>query len=130
MMAEIKQAYRYRLDPNDEQASYLGRCCGMARFVYNWGLADRKELFDTHEGAERFVSFFDQCKRWIAFRDEHAAWAKDLPAGVALCALQNLDRAFANFRRRCKEKAGPPGFPVAINCRLRKVRWKDETQPP
>ena len=111
MMAEIKQAYRYRLDPNDEQASYLGRCCGMARFVYNWGLADRKELFDTHEGAERFVSFFDQCKRWIAFRDEHAAWAKDLPAGVALCALQNLDRAFANFRRRCKEKAGPPGFP-------------------
>ncbi len=33
-------AHRIRLDPNNVQASYLARAAGVARFAYNWALAE------------------------------------------------------------------------------------------
>ncbi|MCK4566172.1 MAG: helix-turn-helix domain-containing protein, partial [Candidatus Thorarchaeota archaeon] len=33
----INKAYRYELDPNNIQRSYLAQHAGVARFAYNWG---------------------------------------------------------------------------------------------
>jgi len=31
-------AHKIRLKPNKKQEEFLLKCCGTARFVYNWGL--------------------------------------------------------------------------------------------
>jgi len=33
-------AHRIALDPNNTQATYLARASGVARFAYNWALAE------------------------------------------------------------------------------------------
>lgn len=34
------RAHRIRLNPTNEQAQYFWRCCGIARFTWNWALAE------------------------------------------------------------------------------------------
>jgi len=36
----VFRAHRIRLDPNNVHATYLARAAGVARFAYNWALAE------------------------------------------------------------------------------------------
>src|SRR5579883_2107901 len=40
-------AHRIALDPNNAQATYLARACGVARFAYNWALAEWKRQYEA-----------------------------------------------------------------------------------
>lgn len=42
-------AHKIRLDPNKVQATYFTKACGVARFAYNWGLAEWKRLREEGE---------------------------------------------------------------------------------
>ena len=33
-------SHKIRLDPNNQQATYLAKAAGTARFAYNWALAE------------------------------------------------------------------------------------------
>ncbi|MDR2179154.1 MAG: helix-turn-helix domain-containing protein, partial [Synergistaceae bacterium] len=33
-------AHRIRMYPNNVEATYLSKACGVARFAYNWALAE------------------------------------------------------------------------------------------
>lgn len=37
-------AHKIELKPNNKQATYFAKGCGVSRFAYNWGLANWKEL--------------------------------------------------------------------------------------
>ena len=52
----VYKAYRYELKPNNKQETLFKKACGVARFAYNWGLAQRIELYRTKEGDERFTT--------------------------------------------------------------------------
>ena len=39
-------AYRFELDPSDRQRTQLGRAASLSRFVWNWGLAERKKNYE------------------------------------------------------------------------------------
>lgn len=120
---KITRGYKTELDPTATQREYFVRACGTARYVYNWALADRTAMYEEQIAAlkagdeekantlRREQSFFSQCKRWIAYRDENTPWAKEVGAGVALWELKNLDTAYRNFFRRVKQGGGAPGFP-------------------
>ena len=40
-------AHKIALDPNNVQVTYFARACGVARFAYNWALAEWKHQFDA-----------------------------------------------------------------------------------
>jgi putative transposase len=40
-------AHRIALDPNNVQATYFARVCGVARFAYNWALAEWKRQYEA-----------------------------------------------------------------------------------
>lgn len=44
---KIKRAYKTELDPNNAQRTVMLKHAGVARFAYNWGLARRKEEYET-----------------------------------------------------------------------------------
>jgi len=41
------RVHKIKLDPNQAQAIYFARACGVARFAYNWALAEWKAQYDA-----------------------------------------------------------------------------------
>lgn len=96
-MSTVTLAYRFALDLNDRQATACAQHAGLARKAWNWSLAERNERFENGEGKDRFVSCYDQQKARVAQKPE---WAYALSAWAAVSAIEDVDRAFRNFRRR------------------------------
>ncbi len=42
-------AHQIALDPNNIEATYLAKACGVARFAYNWALAEWQKLYEEHK---------------------------------------------------------------------------------
>ncbi len=83
------------------------RCCGTARFVYNWALADRKARYE--EGNP--TNLYEQKKRFNALKDAEFPWLrKSAPYVVTESAFDNLNRAYENFFRRTRG-IGKASFP-------------------
>jgi putative transposase len=43
------KAHKIRLDPNNKQKTLLSKSCGVARFAYNWALAEWKEEYKKYQ---------------------------------------------------------------------------------
>lgn len=103
------KAYKTELDPNNRHRTQLVRYCGVARFVFNWALADRKSRYEQ----ELTTSMYEQKRRFNALKDEQFPWVRDVAYTVLQAAFDNSDIAYKNFFRRVKsgtEKAGFPKF--------------------
>jgi putative transposase len=103
----IQRAYKTKLRPTAKQAMYFYGCAGVARYVYNWALADRKRMFE--EGGK--PNKFEQKKRFNAWKKEQAPWLAEYPYVVVERAFDDLDTAYQNFFRRIKQGTEKAGFP-------------------
>lgn len=92
---------------NNRERATLNRCAGVARYVYNWALADRIERYEA--GAP--TNYYEQKKRFNAVKDEACPWVREVPYTVTESAFRNLDAAYQNFFRRVQQGAEQPGFP-------------------
>ena len=101
-------AHRIRLDPNKVQTSWLERCAGAARFVFNWGLARWQE---QHAAGEK-PSWQKLNGELNSAKSVEFPWMAELPWAVTNKALADLGAAFTNFFRRVKlgQKPGYPRF--------------------
>ena len=99
-------AYRVRLYPNEEQKQVLAKHFGCARFVYNKFLAAKIAYYKrTGKG----VSFATCCSKLTQLKKK-LPWLAEVDSTCLQQALKNLDAAYQNFFRRCKQ-GGVPGFP-------------------
>ena len=103
----IQRAYKTELNVTNKQRVYFVQCAGVARYVYNWALADRIAKHEVGEKAGRF----EQSRRWSAIKDELAPWVRQYPYAIQDRALENLDLAYQNFFRRIKKGTEKSGFP-------------------
>ena len=92
-------AHRIALVPNDRQATYFAKACGVARFAYNWALAEWKKMYEAWR-LDNSLSKPDQMtlRRTLnAIKRAEFPWMLD----VTKCAPQNaiiqLGKAFRNF---------------------------------
>ena len=105
----IMRTYKTELAPNDRQRALLLQHAGCARFVYNWGL---EQKITARRNGEKTPSAIDLHKRLVVLKQTEFAWMYELSSRAPEQALRNLDQAFANFFRRCKQKKhGKKGFP-------------------
>jgi putative transposase len=56
------RGYRFELKVNNKERTRLQQCAGTARFAWNWGIADRNELYHNNQGPERFTNAMKQHK--------------------------------------------------------------------
>jgi putative transposase len=98
---------RIQLDPNNVQATFFERCAGAARFVYNWGLARWKELYEAGEKPSWQKLNADLNARKAA----EFPWMAELPWKVTSGAVADLGVAFTNFFRRVKASSDKRGYP-------------------
>jgi putative transposase len=108
----VRQAYRFALDPSPAQERALRSHAGAARFAWNWGLARCKQRYKA-EG------------KWYSGAELHRLWNAEKKADPALAwwsenskyayqeAFRNLDRALRDFieSKHGERKGRPPGFP-------------------
>lgn len=102
----MHRVHKIKLDPTQEQAIYFARACGVARFAYNWALAEWKAEYDAggkpNEAALR--------KRLNAIKGEQFPWMVEVTKVAPQNAIKNVGVAFQNFFRRVKQ-GGKPGYP-------------------
>ncbi|TFH04172.1 MAG: transposase, partial [Candidatus Thorarchaeota archaeon] len=70
----VTRAYRYELDPNNSQRSYLAQHAGVARFTYNWGLEQRIAIYKNKQGNERFTDAMKQHKELNLLKKDLLSW--------------------------------------------------------
>lgn len=99
------KAYKYRLNPNKEQRMFFEKSFGCARYIYNWGLNLRKEVYEQRGD---IIGVADLCKQLTNIKnDETTKWLSEAVAQSLQTSIRNMDAAYTKFFR---EKKGFPKF--------------------
>jgi len=67
-------AHRIRLVPSPDQEAYFGRACGVARFAYNWALAEWHRQHDVGEKPSEIALR----KTLNTIKDEQYPWMREV----------------------------------------------------
>ena len=90
----VNKAYRYELKPNKSQLVLLKKHAGCARFAWNWGLAERKRLWEEER---RTTNAIEQHRKLNELKKTDFFWMYEVSKCAPQEALRDLDRAFKNF---------------------------------
>jgi len=89
----VTLSHRIALDPTTEQERVLRQAVGVARFAYNWALAEWKREYETGEKPKE-----RKLRRQLnAIKREKFPWMLDVPKSVPQQAIKNLGKAFQAF---------------------------------
>jgi putative transposase len=95
MKRKQKRAYRYRFYPTDQQTRLLVRTFGCVRFVYNWALRLRRDVYSQEQ---KYISYRETSALLTALKQqEDYQWLHEVSCVPLQQALRHLDHAFRNF---------------------------------
>jgi len=111
--------FRFRFYPTLKQRRYLARAFGTARYVFNWGLATKREAYAERQESIGFV----QLSRLLTASKVEKPWLAEVDRQIQTQALGDLDRAYQNFFQkrarfpRFKSRCGPQSVRFAFDHR-------------
>ena len=110
------RGYKYELRVNNKERTQLTQCAGIARFTWNWGLAERLQRYKEQKGTERYTDAMKQHKLLNRLKKTEFSWMYEVSKCIPQEALRNLEQAFQNFYRdrkqaQVKKKKPQVGFP-------------------
>jgi putative transposase len=103
----VLRAHKIRLNPTTEQIQWLLQACGIARFCYNWGLAEWQRQYEEDEKP----TAYKLKKQLNGIKRQEFPWMYDVTKCAVDTGFRNLDAAFKNFFRRCKNGEAKKGYP-------------------
>ena len=98
------KAYKYRLYPNKKQEGLIQKTFGCCRFVYNYMLNYKQELYKKKIEKIRQCYCNNYCNRKLK---KHYEWLKEVDKYALTNAIYNMDSAYQKF---FKEHTGYPKF--------------------
>jgi putative transposase len=93
IVVSMRLAHRVRLDPTPAQQEYFHRACGVARFAYNWALAEWQRQYAAGEKPSETALR----KQLNALKDKRFPWMREVTKNAPQQGVKNLGRAYANF---------------------------------
>src|SRR5215472_15348195 len=87
------RAHKIRLHPTLEQASYFARAAGVARFVWNWALAEWNRQYEAGEKP----TALKLKKQFNTVRREQFPWTWDVTKNASDQPFLDLGKAFIAF---------------------------------
>ena len=92
-------AHRIALEPNNAQATYLARAAGVARFAYNWALAQWTQQYQACklDASLPKPSQAALRRQLNAIKREQFPWMLDVTKNAPQMAIIQLGNAFKNF---------------------------------
>lgn len=100
------KSYKFRLYPNSEQKTLLGKTFGCCRFVYNHYLA---KSIEDYENTRKSNSCNQNCKDLTHLKKDYK-WLSEVSSTALQQSIRHLDAAYQNFFRRVKQ-GKTPGSP-------------------
>jgi putative transposase len=117
----IIRGYKTELSLNNKQTTDCLRHAGTARFTYNWALNAKKSVMDKNKGKPKeqwkpLPNAIELHRLLNQLKQTDFPWMYCSSKCAPQEALRNLDKAFANFFRKCKLRKqgkfkGKCGFP-------------------
>lgn len=102
----MQRSHRIKLQPNNRQATYFAKACGVSRFTFNWALAEWQRQYEAGEKP----SAYGLKKQFNGLKRQEFPWVAEITKCSPERAFDDLDRAFKNFFRRVKQ-GKVPGYP-------------------
>ena len=105
--------HKIALDPNNKQRTYFAKASGVARFAYNWALAEWQRQHKTGEKPNEV-----KLRRELnALKRSQFPWMLDVTKAAPQQAIKNLGKGYAKAFKNVKigrkrGKKNPYGFPV------------------
>lgn len=92
-------AHKIALDPNNVQATYLKKACGVARFAYNWALAEWRRQYEAWKADNTLPKPSEAALRrqLNAIKRERFPWMLEVTKCAPQMAIIQLGQAFQNF---------------------------------
>ena len=92
-------AHKIALDPNNVQKTYLAKSAGVARFAYNWALAEWKRQYEAHKANPALPKPNEMALRrqLNAIKREQFPWMLEVTKCAPQMAIMQLGQAFKNF---------------------------------
>lgn len=121
-------SYKFRLYPTPEQETLIQKTFGCTRYVFNYYLAKRKELYE----ASKETLNYNACSKDMTALKQALPWLQEVDSRALQNALRDLDTAYKNFFRRVKqgEKPGYPRFKSKHNhCKSYRTANSDKNAP-
>ncbi|WP_406241876.1 IS200/IS605 family element RNA-guided endonuclease TnpB [Tissierella carlieri] len=106
-MKKVIKGYKYRIYPTEEQKLQINKTFGCCRFVYNYFLAIRIELYKT----EQKSLFYNKCSDILTQLKKEKEWLKESDKFALQNSLKDLDSAYKNFFKEIKKGNSNQGFP-------------------
>ena len=100
-MAE--KAYKYRIYPNKKQQELIQKTFGCTRFVYNYYLNKRKEMYEN----DKTTFTYNMCSKDLTNLKKELEWLKEPDKYSLQNALKDLD---VSYQKLFKEHTGYPKF--------------------
>lgn len=115
----MEHSYKFRIYPDVKQENLIQRTFGCCRFVWNYYLAKRKDLY-----AENGTTMnYNACSGDMTQLKKSLEWLREPDKCALQNSLKDLDAAYQNFFRRIK-KGQKPGFPRFKNKRDRRRSYR------
>lgn len=104
----MEKSYKFRIYPNKAQEELIQKTFGCCRFVYNYFLAERINLYRKRK---ENITRLEQQRELTKLKKE-LTWLKEVDKWALQYAIRNLDDAYKNyFRRKMNgEKTSLPKF--------------------
>lgn len=99
------KAFKYRINPNEEQKVLLAKHFGSVRFLFNRFLNERKTTYEENKAYSNYN--LDAAKLTELKKNEDFAWLKEVNSQSLQFALKCLDTAYHNF---FKKRADFPNY--------------------
>jgi putative transposase len=97
------RAHKIRIFPSKDQEILLRKSCGVARFSYNWALAQWKQMYENKEKVNEGLLR----KKLVSVKRTEFPWMMEVTKCAPEQAIKNLGTAFSKF---FKKKTGFPKF--------------------
>ncbi|MGG3987327.1 IS200/IS605 family element RNA-guided endonuclease TnpB [Bacillus smithii] len=110
----VLKAFKYRIYPDKKQYIQLAKTFGCVRFVYNYYLHMKKELYENEKKTMSKNDCNNHLNRVLKKSDEYK-WLKEVDKFALTNAIYNLDNAFQNFFREIKKGNKNQGYPKFKN---------------
>ena len=88
----INKAFKFRIYPNEEQKVFINKCIGSSRFVYNYYLNKKENLYKNKVS----LSLKEMKKDLLGLVIEYP-WLKEIDSCALRTSLEDLDKAYLNF---------------------------------
>ncbi len=90
-----RKVFRFRMEPTQSQGEVLERMAGARRWVWNWGLGRRKEVY---EQTKQSLPMAQLSAELTALKKQpETAWLREADSQLLQQALKDLDRAYQAF---------------------------------